>query len=37
MTFLEFIGPTKALMYGLAAGFLLGMIFTIWTSERSRP
>ncbi len=35
MTFLEFIGPEKALAYGLAAGFFIGMIFTVWVDTRS--
>jgi hypothetical protein len=30
MTFLEFIGPTKALCYGLAAGFVIGVLYSIW-------
>ena len=34
MTFLEFIGPEKALVYGLAVGFAIGLIFTIWIDEK---
>jgi hypothetical protein len=36
MTFLEFIGPTKALIYGLAGGFLIGVLFSIWCSVSTR-
>jgi hypothetical protein len=33
MTFLEFIGPGKALAYGLALGFVAGMIFGAWSAS----
>jgi hypothetical protein len=31
MTFLEFIGPEKALFYGLCVGFALGILYGVWT------
>lgn len=34
MTFLEYIGPEKALAYGLAAGFALGIIFSVWCEAK---
>jgi len=34
MTFLEFIGPEKALAYGLAIGFIFGMVFTVLVGTR---
>jgi hypothetical protein len=34
--FLMFIGPWKTLFYGLALGFVIGSIFTIWVSEAER-
>lgn len=37
MSFLEYIGPEKALIYGLAGGFVLGIIFTIICSEKAKP
>ena len=37
MTFLEFIGPAKALVYGIALGFALGGAFSIWMYERNLP
>jgi hypothetical protein len=36
MTFLEFIGPTKALVYGLAFGFVIGCVFTVFIETISR-
>lgn len=32
-SFLEFIGPTKALCYGLAVGFAIGIIYCMWVDH----
>jgi hypothetical protein len=34
MSFLEYIGPEKALFYGLAAGFVLGILFSMWCEAK---
>lgn len=33
MTFLEYIGPGKALAYGLALGFVIGTIYGAWSAS----